>query len=200
MAMGKSTVGVPLSLLMTLLVAAGTPQLTALPLITADAPMSVVWVTAACTNLRFIVFGLYYRPYFVHLPLWRRVLASYFVGDIGFSLFDRHYPTPQPEPGQVHYFMGGGVFCYVVWQVAAIVGIVGGQAIPSEWGFGFAGTMVLLALTCGQLRDISTGAAALVAASAALAAYALPLRLNIMVAVAAAVAVGVLAHTTREQS
>lgn len=199
-AMGKSTMGVSLSVLMTLLVAAGTPQLTALPLIAADAPMWVVWITAACTNLRFVVFGLYYRPYFAHLSFWRRVLVSYFAGDVGFSLFNRRYPRPQPEPGQVHYFMGGGVFCYVVWQAAAIIGIVGGQAIPSEWGIGFAGTMVLLALTCGQLRDLSTGVAALVAASAALAAYALPLRLNIMVAVAAAVAVGVLAHSTRQRN
>ena len=59
------------------------------------------------------------------------------------------------------------------------------DGIPASWNLGFAGTMALLALTCTQLRQPVTWAAAIVAACAAVAAYALPLKLNIIVAIAA---------------
>lgn len=199
-AMAKSGLGVPLAILMSLLVSAGTSQVAVLPLIAADAPMWVVWATASCVNLRFLVFSYQYRPYFAHLPRRRRVTLAYFMGDTIFALFLRRYPDPRPEPGQQDYFWGASVLNWGAWQVAVITGIVAGNAIPPEWGIGFAGTMALLALTCGQLRTRSTWIAALVAACAAVAAYGLPLRLNIVVAISAAVAVGILAQHARRDA
>jgi predicted branched-subunit amino acid permease len=196
-AMAKSGMGIPLAILMSLLVSAGSSQVAALPLIASDAPMWVVWATVACVNLRFLVFSYQYRPYFAHLPRRRRVLLSYFMGDTIFAMFLRRFPEPKREPGQVDYFWGATVVNYGAWQLAVITGIVAGHAIPPEWGIGFAGTMALLALACSQLRSRSTWVAAFVAASAAVAAYALPLRLNIVVAISAAIAVGVLAHHAR---
>jgi predicted branched-subunit amino acid permease len=196
-AMAKSGMGIPLAILMSLLVSAGSSQVAALPLIAGDAPMWVVWATVACVNLRFLVFSFQYRPYFAHLPRRRRVLLSYFMGDTIFAMFLRRYPEPRREPGQVDYFWGATIVNYGAWQLAVITGIVAGHAIPPEWGIGFAGTMALLALTCSQLRSRSTWVAALVAASAAVAAYAMPLRLNIVVAIAAAIAIGVLAQHAR---
>ena len=67
-AMAKSGLGIPLAILMSLLVSAGSSQVAALPLIASDAPMWVVWATATCVNLRFLVFSYQYRPYFAHLP------------------------------------------------------------------------------------------------------------------------------------
>jgi len=200
-AMAKSNLGIPLAILMSLLVSAGSSQVAALPLIAGGAPMWVVWATVACINLRFLVFSYQYRPYFAHLPRRRRLALSYFMGDTIFALFLRRYPDPKREPGQVDYFWGAALVNWGAWQLAVITGIVAGAAIPTEWGIGFAGTMALLALTCGQLRSRSTWIAAFVAACAAVAAYSLPLRMNIVVAIAAAVAIGVLAqHTRREAS
>lgn len=196
-AMAKSGMGIPLAILMSLLVSAGSSQVAVLPLIATDAPMWVVWATVACVNLRFLVFSYQYRPYFGHLPRRRRVALSYFMGDTIFATFLRRYPEPKREPGQVDYFWGAALVNYAAWQLAVITGIVAGNAIPTEWGVGFAGTMALLALTCTQLRSRSTWIAAFVAASAAVAAYALPLRMNIVVAIAAAVAFGVLAQHAR---
>jgi len=196
-AMGKSGMGIPLAILMSVLVSAGSSQIAALPLIAGDAPMWVVWATVACVNLRFLVFSYQYRPYFGHLPRRRRVVMSYFMGDTTFAAFLRRYPDPRREPGQVDYFRGAALVNYGAWQVAVVTGIVAGHAIPPEWGIGFAGTMALLALACSQLRSRSTWVAAVVAACAAVAAYGLPLRLNIVVAIAAAIAVGVLAQHAR---
>ena len=72
-AMVKSGMSVAESVLMALLVYAGSAQLAALPLIAAAAPLWVIWLTALCVNLRFVVFSLHLRAYLIHLPLLRRL-------------------------------------------------------------------------------------------------------------------------------
>lgn len=197
-AMVKSGLSVPIAILMSILVSAGSSQVAALPLIAGGAPMWVVWATVACVNLRFLVFSYQYRPYFAHLPRGQRVMLSYFMGDTIFAVFLRRFPDGRRQPGQVEFFCGASVINYGAWQAAVITGIVAGDIIPQQWGVGFAGSMALLALTCSQLRNRSTWIAALVAGCAAVAAYALPLRLNIVVAISAAIAVGALAHHAKQ--
>jgi predicted branched-subunit amino acid permease len=192
-AMAKSGMGVPLAILMSILVYAGSAQIASLPLIAAGAPAWVVWATTLCVSLRFMAFSFHYRPYFAHLPRRQRIALSFLMGDTNFALFIRRFPEPLPGQRYEDYFLGSALLTFVVWQVSIITGIVAGHGIPASWGLGFAGTMALLALTCTLLRSPVTGVAAAVASCAAVAAYALPLKLNILVAIAAAVAVGVLA-------
>jgi len=195
-AMVKSGMGVPLAVLMSIVVYAGSAQIAALPLIAAGAPIWVVWVTTLCVSLRFIAFSFHYRPYFAHLPRRRRIALSFLMGDSNFALFSRRFSEVLPGHDHEEYFLGSALVTFAVWQISIITGIVAGHSIPPSWGVGFAGTMALLALTCTQLRNPITWIAAVVAGCAAVAAYALPLKLNIVVAIAAAVAVGVLANRT----
>jgi len=196
-AMAKSGMGAPLAIVMAVLVYAGSAQIAVIPLIAADAPMWVVWGTAACVSLRFLVYSYYYRPYFLHLPRRRRLLLSYFMGDTTFAMFIRRFPQPDAAAGQQAYFAGAALVTYSSWQVSIIIGIVAGQVVPQAWGLGFAGSMALLALSCTQMRSLSACFAALVACCAAVATYRLPLHLNIVVAIAAAIAVGALARRMR---
>ena len=152
-AMAKSGMGVPLSILMTLLVYAGSAQIAALPLIAADAPMWVVWATTLCVSLRFMAFSFHYRPYFAHLPLRQRMKLSFVMGDTSFALFIRRFPEPLPGRPYEDYFLGSALVTFGVWQVATITGIVLGHGIPEAWTLGFAGTMALLALTCTPSSD-----------------------------------------------
>lgn len=196
-AMVKSGLGVGLSLLMSYTVYAGSAQLAALPLIAAGAPIWVVWATALCVNLRFVIFSAGWRPYFAHLPRRQKLLLSYFCADLNYVCFMRRFPQPRPAPEQLPYFWGGVAVNTVAWQLMSTLGIVLADQVPTTWGLGFAGTLALLGLTGSLLSDRSTWIAAAVAACAAVAAYALPLKLNIVVAIAAAVAVGiVLDHWT----
>lgn len=191
-AMVKSGLAVPVALAMSLFVFAGSAQLAALPLIVAGAPIWVVWATAACVNLRFVIQSAQWRPYLAHLPLRRRALMSYFAADLNYVIFMRRYPEPRPEPGQVPYFWGLSLTNFVAWHVMSIVGIVFAAAIPTEWGLGFAGVLALLGVTCSLLTDRATWVAAGVAGCAAVAAFALPYKLHLVVAIAAAVAIGLL--------
>lgn len=189
-AMAKSGLPLPLSLLMTLIVYAGSAQLAALPLIASGAPIWVVWTTALCVNLRFVIFSAAWRPYFIHLPLAQRLRLAYFSADLNYVMFMRRFPEPCPDPAQLPYFWGGVAILWGAWQLPALAGILLADRVPTAWGLGFAGTLALLGLTYSLLTDRATWIAAAVAASAAVAAYALPLKLNIVVAIAAAVAIG----------
>lgn len=190
-AMIKSGMALPVAILMSLLVFAGSAQLTALPLMAAGAPMWVVWAAAFCVNLRFLIFSAQWRPYFGHLPRRARVALVYFSADLNYVTFMKRYPAPRPEPGQVPYFLGGVSVNWVSWQGASLAGMLLADRVPTSWGLGFAGTLALLGMTYSLLTDRFTWIAGVVAGTAAVAAYALPLRLNIVVAIAAAVMVGV---------
>ena len=105
-AMIKSGMSLPMAVFMSLVVYAGSAQLAVLPLLMVGAPLWVVWLTAACVNLRFVIFSSMWRNYFAHLPLRQRLTLGYFSGDVIFVAFLKRYPEPRPAPDQVPYFWG----------------------------------------------------------------------------------------------
>ncbi len=196
-AMVKAGIAPALAVLMSLTVFAGTAQLATAPLIAGGAPVWVVWATALCLNLRFVVFSVQWRPYLGHLPLRQRALMAYFTADLNYVLFMRRFPDPVPAPEQVPYFWGAVLVNAGSWHLMSLLGIALGHHVPAEWGLGFAGTVALLAMTYTMLADRATWLPAIVAGAAAVAAYALPLKLNMLVAIAAAVVVGTVIDTSR---
>ncbi|MDT4867334.1 AzlC protein [compost metagenome] len=162
-------------------------------MITAGAPLWVILTAAFCVNLRFVVFSVHLRPYLIHLPRWQRLVSGYVTGDLSYVFFARRFPKPGQSPDELArqqaYLMGNCAVNYIAWMVASVVGIVLANAIPTEWGLGFAGILALLgvlsSLASSPLRIVSAG----VAGAAAVVAWALPLKLNILVAIASAVAI-----------
>ena len=191
-AMVKSGLSLPLALAMTFLVYAGSAQLAALPLIVAGAPLWVLWATAFCVNLRFVIYSAHWRRYFGHLPRAQRLLLGYFAVDLSYVLFARRFPEGVPQPEQLPYFWGGVVWNWISWQGASLLGILIADKVPTQWNLGFAGVLALLGVTYSLLSDKKSWAAAGVAAVVAVAAFALPLKLNIVTAIAAGVAIGLL--------
>ncbi|MEN9383149.1 MAG: putative branched-chain amino acid permease, azaleucine resistance [Pseudomonadota bacterium] len=191
-AMVKSGMGVWEAVLMTLLVYAGSAQLTAMPLIASGAPLWVIWAAAFCVNLRFVVFSAHLRPYVMHLSLRERLITGYTTGDLSYVFFAKRYAKPGETPAELErqqaYLAGNCAINYVFWMTSSVVGVVLANAVPTEWGLGFAGILALLgvaaSLATSRLRVVSAG----VAGAAAVAAWALPLKLNIVVAIASAVA------------
>jgi predicted branched-subunit amino acid permease len=154
--------------------------------------MWVLWATAFCVNLRFLIFSAQWRIYLAHLPRAQRILMGYFAADLNYFVFVKRFPDPVPAPEQPAYFWGGVSLNWTAWQVPSIAGILLADHVPTEWGLGFAGVLALLGLAYSLLTDRNTWVTGAVAGCAAVAAYALPLRLNILVAIAAAVALGLM--------
>jgi predicted branched-subunit amino acid permease len=196
-AMGKSGLPLPLMLLMSLIVFAGSAQLATLPLLASGAPLWVIWATALCVNLRFLIFSAQWRPYLIVYPKRIRLFTAYLLADLNYVMFMRRFPQPVPAPEQLPYCWGGIACNWLAWQVPSLLGLFLADAVPVHWGVGFAGTLALLGVGLSLFTDRATGVAGTVAGCAAVAAYALPFKLNILVAIAAAVAMGLLMdHST----
>ncbi len=191
-AMVKGGLSVPLALLMSFTVFAGSAQLAVLPLISSGAPLWVIWATALCVNLRFVIFSAQWRPFLMRFPLRERMAMMYFSADLSYVMFMKRFEEPRDDEGQIEYLLGGSSINWASWQIASVLGIVMADVIPTQWGLGFAGVLALLGLTWSLLTDRATTTAALVAGAAAVAAFALPFKLNIVVAIAAAVCVGLM--------
>ncbi|NIF84777.1 AzlC family ABC transporter permease [Comamonas sp. Tr-654] len=199
-AMVKSGLSVPLALFMGLSVYAGSAQLAVLPLMAVGAPLWVVWFTAICVNLRFVILSSMWRSYFAHLSLRHRLAVAYFSGDVIFVNFMRRYPEAKPQAEQLPYFWGAALTNWLAWQIPSTLGIFLADQIPLSWGLGFAGVLALLGVLLSMLKDRATWVASIVACTAAVAAFALPLKLNILVAIAAAVAAGLMAEQLQKQA
>ena len=191
-AMSKAGLGAAFAVAMSLFVFAGSAQLAALPLMVQGAPLWVVWATAFCVNLRFIIFSAGWRPYFQSLSRPKRLFVTYFTVDFTYIAFMRRFPRPGDVRAQLAYVAGNAAVSWIAWQAMTVLGVVLADVIPARWGLGFAGSLALLGITATLLVDRATWIAAAVAACAAFAAFALPFHLNIVVAIAAAMAVGVL--------
>jgi predicted branched-subunit amino acid permease len=191
-AMIKSGMSISAAVLMTLLVYAGSAQLAALPLIAAGAPLWVIFVTAFCVNLRFVVFSLHLRRYVMFLPRARRLWLGFFTGDLTYVLYTRRFPRPaeteRQRRAQMAYLWGGNCCNWVFWQTLSLAGIFLGAALPARWGLEFAGTLALLAVTCSLAGTPLRALSALIAAVTVVALIRLPYQLNIVVAIVSAVA------------
>lgn len=199
-AMVKSGMSTAEALMMAAIVFAGSAQLAAVPLILAGAPIWVILATALCVNLRFVVFSVHMRPYVMHLPLRDRLLAGYLTGDLTYVLFVKRFAHPPVDPaervGQMAYLLGNGGLNWLSWTTCSVLGVVLANAIPTQWGLGFAGILALLGMLCSLASTKLRWISAVVAGSAAVVAFALPLKLNILTAIAASVIVCLLLEKT----
>lgn len=191
-----TTSGLPLRvvLCMSLTVFAASAQLSAVPLMLAGAPLWVVWMTALCVNLRFVIFSAQLRPHMMCLPLPWRLVAGYLSADVTYVLtVHRHADSPPASPdapAPLAYFTGAAVVNWASWNVAALVGIAFAAQVPADWGLAFAGTLALLALLVTLLKDRVSAVATTLAGVTAIACHGVPFRLHIVVAVLVAVGAG----------
>ena len=200
-AMVNAGLSVPISILITLTVFAGSAQLAVLPLLITATPLPVVWVTALLVNLRFVIFAAAARRSFVQLPWQQRMLAGYLNGDLGFALFSRRFAdaTEHGNPQQWGYFYGGAVVNWVAWMGASIVGILIGASAPEAWGRNQAAYFALLAVLIPMVHRAPVAAGVLVTAVVAVATVHFPMRLGLLLAVVAGVLVAVAAEALRPE-
>jgi predicted branched-subunit amino acid permease len=185
MAMVKSGLTLWQALGMTLLVFAGSAQLAALPLIAADVPLWVIFVTALVVNLRFVIFSAALAPHFAHLPWHRRLWHAYFTADLTMGIFPLRFSasTVNEPAGKVGYFNGIAYPNWFAWQGGSVLGILLASQIPQSWGIGFAGTLALLAIMIPLTANLAALAGVVVAGATAVLAAGLPYRLGLLLAV-----------------
>ncbi len=199
-AMVNAGLTIPVALVMTFTVFAGSAQLAVMPLLASGAPLPIVWVTALLVNLRFVIFSAASRRSFMHLPWPQRLLASYLNGDLGFALFSRKFASADSHgnPEQWGYFYGLAVVNWVVWQAGSIVGFLVGGLLPIDWGFELAAYLALLAVLIPMVQRVPAVAGVITTAALAVLAVELPMRLGLLLAVLVGVTVALLGETWRD--
>ena len=116
-AMVKSGLSVSASVVMSLLVYAGSAQLTAIPLLVVGAPLWLIFGAGIIVNLRFVIFGAALHPYFQHMPWPKRLFLGFMNVDIVFVTFmGRFGSTPQKgNTEQLWFFIGATIPCWAMW-------------------------------------------------------------------------------------
>lgn len=187
---------------MTFFVFAGSAQLAALPLIAADVPVLVVFLTALIVNLRFVIFAAAIGPHFAHLPWYKRTWYGYFNADITVALFSRRFSgdTVSDPVGKVGYFTGISYLNWYAWQAGSVIGILLASQIPESWGIGFAGTLALLAITIPSIINKAALVGVIMAGVTAVLAVGLPYRLGLLVAVIVGMMAAMLADNIIERA
>lgn len=195
-AMVKSGLTESMALAMTLLLYAGSAQLTSLPLIAANAPLWLIFAAGCVVNLRFLIFGAALQPYFRHLSWPKRLGLGYFTTDMGFVLFMSRFGD-EGQRGtreQLWFFLGAISPSWIVWQCSSILGIFLGTMVPSTWSLDFAAVLALLAITIPLASSKPLLVTILAAALTAWIGQVWPLRLGLAAAVLVGVAAGIWAE------
>lgn len=193
-AMAQSELPIAVSLLMGFLVFSAGAQLAAVPLMVVGAPLWIIWLTAACVNLRFVIFSAQTRRHLSCLRPAQRLMAGYVCADLPYVMLMNKYgkspPASKENPAPLAYFCGLVAVNWTAWHASFVIGVLCAHWIPASWGLGFAGTLALLALLATMMLNRQSGMIAMVACIVAVAAYALPFKLYVVTAVLAAVCAG----------
>lgn len=195
-AMVKSGLTESMALAMTLLMYAGSAQLTSLPLIATGAPLWLVFMAGFVVNLRFIIFGAALHPYFRHMSWPKRLGLGYFTTDMGFVLFMPRFgdAADRGTREQLWFFLGTIVPGWLMWQSSSIVGIYLGSIVPTDWSLDFAAVLALLAITIPLANTKPMLISMLAAGLVAWVGQLFPLRLGLAAAVIVGIAAGMLAE------
>jgi predicted branched-subunit amino acid permease len=195
-AMVKSGLTESMALTMTLMLYAGSMQLTSLPLIAASAPVWLIVAAGAVVNLRFLIFGAALHPYFRQLAWQRRLLLGYLTSDIGFVMFMTRYADASVKGTreQAWFFVGAILPNWIVWQLACPLGIYLGAMVPSGWSLDFAAVLALLAITIPLANSLPMLASVVSAGAVAWVGQTLPFRSGLAAAVIVGVAAGMVAE------
>ena len=195
-AMVKSGLTDTMAAAMTLLVYAGSAQLTSLPLIAAGAPLWLIFAAGCVVNVRFLIFGAALHPYFRDLSLPKRLGLGFFTTDMAFVLFmPRYADAPVRGTREQHwFFLGAIVPGWLTWQASSMLGIVLAGSVPTTWSLDFAAVLALLAITIPLATTRPVVLSIVAAGVVAWLGQGLPLRLGLAAAVITGVVAGVLAE------
>lgn len=196
-AMVKAGLTEPQAIAMSLLVYAGSAQLTALPLMAAGAPIWLIFAAGIIVNLRFLIFSAALHPFFRDLSWRKRLLLGYLTVDVSFIVFmPRFADAPKKGTLEQHWFFIGTILsAWIVWQTASMLGIALGTIVPVSWSLEFGAVLALMAMMLPYITSRPILISVVASGLTAWLTQLWPLRLGLL----AAVIVGIIAGMWAER-
>ena len=180
------------AVVMSLLVYAGSAQLTALPLMAAGAPLWLIFAAGIIVNLRFLIFGAALHPFFRDLSWRKRLFLGYLSVDVSFIVFmPRFAEAVKKGTLEQHWFFVGTILpAWLVWQTASMIGIALGAIVPVSWSLEFGAVLALMAMMIPYVTSRPVFASVVAAGVTAWLTQLWPLRLGLLAAVVVGIAAG----------
>lgn len=175
---------------MNVIVFAGTAQLGTLPLIAAGAPLWLIVLTALVLNLRFVIFSAALAPAFAGYPKRRRLLSSYLLVDGVFAILSERILKSQDAHWRWGCYIAPSVWCWVLWQVFALVGVLGAGVLPADWSLEFMATIALMVMLVPMSATRPMLVAALAGGLGAVLLRGMPLKLGLIAGILIGIAAG----------
>lgn len=179
---------------MNVIVFAGTAQLGTLPLIASGAPVWLIVLTALVLNLRFVIFSAALAPAFAGERWPRRVLSSYLLVDGVFAVLSDRLLKATDASWRWGCFIVPSVWCWVLWQVFSLVGVLGAGVVPRDWSLEFMATIALMVMLIPMTATRPMLVAAIAGGLGAVLMRGMPLKLGVI----AAIVFGILAGFAAE--
>ncbi len=169
---------------MTILVIAGASQLTAIQLMTEEAPVLIVIASALAVNLRMAMYSASLAPYLGPAKLWQRALIAYMNVDQTYALSVQDFEDRPKETlsERLGFFFGTSAVTIPLWIISSYLGALLGATIPPEYGLDFAVPIAFLAIIGPALRSLAHVAAALTSILVAMLLAGLPWNLWLLIA------------------
>jgi len=172
------------------IVFAGASHLAALQLLTAGAPLLVIWATGAIINLRFAMYATSLATYLAPVPQPWRLFLAYATTDQVFAMSMVRFRSADPPSAPGVYFAVLAGLSWLGWSLAGVFGATVGAVAPASWQLDFVVPLIFTALLAGALKAPPTLVAAAVGGSVAAVAAPLPLNLGLIVGALAGIAAG----------
>lgn len=184
------------------IILAGTSQLAALHLLAAGAAPQVIVLSAIVVNVRMLLYGAAFAPWFEHeRPRKRLLLAIPIVDQLYFTCTARFDRRDLDGRGRRAYYTGAAVWLYGVWwlwQLAAYA--VGPSLLDAADAVTVLAPLGLVGLVATSTTTRSASAAAGAAAAAAWLLHGVPFNGGLPLAVVVGVVVGSLGVGDRPQA
>ncbi len=152
-AVAEAHLGVGVSIGLSTVVFAGASQL-AMTHVLADGGSVLVAVVAACTiNLRMVLYSASLAPHLARERMSRRLMAAYVLTDQAYAVSISRWGDEDDPHLRFAFFVGAGLLLWGVWQVATLVGVLIGGAVPDSLHLDFAIPLVFLVLLVPTITD-----------------------------------------------
>ncbi len=130
------------------LIFGGAAQLAAVTLLGTGASASAALLAALVVNARHVMYSAALVPKFRGHPAWFRRLGPYLLIDQVFALSTVREDAPAEWRA---YYLGSGVFAWVLWQITVAAGIFLGPVIPDGLRLEFAIPVLFIGLVVPTL-------------------------------------------------
>lgn len=183
------------------LVLAGASQFTAVQLISDDAPVWLILVSALTVNLRLAMYSASLVPWLRGANGQQRVWVAYTLVDQTYALAIQHYER-YPRLGvrlRLAYFFGAATAACGSWVLASIIGALVGRSIPDTVALDFALPICFLAMIGPMLRTLAHVTACFVAVVMSLLLAGFPSGSGLLIAAPIGMAAGAMVETLTER-